>query len=106
MFSHLGAKGKSELGILKLLSISDPTMLSQQTLCGNEFPVTTCFSSPAAIPKSHQLEQEVLACAVAQQRLKMHLQEALSSYSPRLPLITSSLATERERKQDPVHGFC
>lgn len=51
VFSHSGAKGKSELGILKILSISDLTMLSQQTQCGNKFPVTTRFSSPAAIPQ-------------------------------------------------------
>lgn len=103
-FSHSGAKRKSDLGILKLCLFL--TRLCLQTQCGNEFPVTTPFSNPAAIPKSHQQEQEVRTCAVAQQRLEMHLQEALSSYSLGLPLITSSLATEGGSKHDPVHGFC
>lgn len=93
MVSHSGADGKSEHDILKTLS--DPTTLPQQTQ-----------SNPDALPKSHQQEQEVPACAVAQRRLKMHLQEALSSYGLELPIITSSLGTERERKQDPVRGFC
>lgn len=42
-----------------------------------------------------------MPCAVAQQRLKMHPREVHSSCSLGFPLITYSLGTERERKQDP-----
>lgn len=42
-----------------------------------------------------------MPCAVAQQRLKMHPRKAHSSCSLGFPLITYSLGTERERKQDP-----